>query len=223
MAQRMESVAPPDGVMLSASTARLVEGAVVLGGAGDGADQGRKPMRCLHTALDRPPPAIMALVAQRLPTPVGRTWRLDVLPLILDEAERARGCVNRRPWAARHRQEPYRPRGRDHRGRPRGKGVRRLLRVPYRRYSLSCGDVASGRAASGVDGLDGRGRAGPAWQSRFAEIGPGGSPAAEMICWSSPIPTPQVPDHRGRRPAAAPPPRSSTPPSLAQDRPSAGT
>ena len=31
MAQRMESVAPPGGVMLSASTARLVEGAAGLG------------------------------------------------------------------------------------------------------------------------------------------------------------------------------------------------
>jgi class 3 adenylate cyclase len=31
MAQRMESVAPPGGVMLSASTARLIEGAAVLG------------------------------------------------------------------------------------------------------------------------------------------------------------------------------------------------
>jgi class 3 adenylate cyclase len=31
MAQRMESVAPPGGVMLSASTARLVEGGASLG------------------------------------------------------------------------------------------------------------------------------------------------------------------------------------------------
>src|SRR6202000_2331044 len=31
MAQRMEAVAPPGGVMLSASTARLVEGAAILG------------------------------------------------------------------------------------------------------------------------------------------------------------------------------------------------
>ena len=31
MAQRMESVAPPGGVILSASTARLVEGAATLG------------------------------------------------------------------------------------------------------------------------------------------------------------------------------------------------
>ena len=45
MAQRMESVAPPGGVMLSESTARLVENAAVLGeqklvhikGVGDGA------------------------------------------------------------------------------------------------------------------------------------------------------------------------------------------
>ena len=33
MAQRMESVAPPGGVMLSASTARLVDGAATLGEA----------------------------------------------------------------------------------------------------------------------------------------------------------------------------------------------
>jgi class 3 adenylate cyclase len=40
MAQRMESVAPPGGVMLSASTARLVDGAAALGRARDGANQG---------------------------------------------------------------------------------------------------------------------------------------------------------------------------------------
>ena len=40
MAQRMESVAPPGGVMLSASTARLVDGAAVLGRARVGSDQG---------------------------------------------------------------------------------------------------------------------------------------------------------------------------------------
>ena len=42
MAQRMESVAPPGGVMLSASTARLVEGAAALGepsGAIKGAEE----------------------------------------------------------------------------------------------------------------------------------------------------------------------------------------
>ena len=42
LAQRMESVAPPGGVMLSESTARLVEHATVLGGARVGAYQGRR-------------------------------------------------------------------------------------------------------------------------------------------------------------------------------------
>ena len=41
MAQRMESVAEPGGIMLSASTARLVEHAAMLGRAGVGARQGR--------------------------------------------------------------------------------------------------------------------------------------------------------------------------------------
>ena len=40
MAQRMESVAPPGGVMLSASTARLVDGAAALGEPEMGAHQG---------------------------------------------------------------------------------------------------------------------------------------------------------------------------------------
>ena len=40
MAQRMESVAPPGGVMLSASTARLVDGAAALGEPESGSDQG---------------------------------------------------------------------------------------------------------------------------------------------------------------------------------------
>ena len=42
MAQRMESVAPPGGVMLSESTARLVEGAATLGGAELVSHQGRR-------------------------------------------------------------------------------------------------------------------------------------------------------------------------------------
>ena len=47
MAQRMESVAPPGGVMLSASTARLVEGAATLGDAELVQDQGCRRRRCL--------------------------------------------------------------------------------------------------------------------------------------------------------------------------------
>ena len=40
MAQRMESVAPPGGIMISASTARLVDGAAALGEPGCCSDQG---------------------------------------------------------------------------------------------------------------------------------------------------------------------------------------
>ena len=50
MAQRMESVAPPGGVMLSASTVRLVDGAAVLGEAElvqiKGADEPVAPIGC---------------------------------------------------------------------------------------------------------------------------------------------------------------------------------
>jgi len=57
MAQRMESVAPPGGVMLSASTARLVEGAAVLDGAEliqiKGADDGVPVCRLLGMRQDR--------------------------------------------------------------------------------------------------------------------------------------------------------------------------
>ena len=41
LAQRMESVAAPGGVIVGESTAHLVEGAVVLGEPGDGPHQGQ--------------------------------------------------------------------------------------------------------------------------------------------------------------------------------------
>ena len=50
MAQRMESVAPPGEVMLSASTARLVDGTAALGDAAAGSDQG-----CRSTGVGTPP------------------------------------------------------------------------------------------------------------------------------------------------------------------------
>ena len=50
MAQRMESVAPPGGVMLSASTARLLEGAASLGESEmvrvKGAGNSSRPVGC---------------------------------------------------------------------------------------------------------------------------------------------------------------------------------
>ena len=61
MAQRMESVAPPGGVMLSASTARLVEGAAGLGEPEMVRIKGaEKPVRC-------PPPIGYGRAASRCP------------------------------------------------------------------------------------------------------------------------------------------------------------
>jgi adenylate cyclase len=89
MAQRMESVAPPDGVMLSESTARLVEGAVVLA----------EP-EMVHVKGARNPVPAHRLIATSAdqhtrsdPTLVGRTWELNTIAAILDEAIGGAGCV----------------------------------------------------------------------------------------------------------------------------------
>ena len=90
MAQRMESAAPPGGVMLSESTARLVEGAVML------ADP-----EMVHIKGARDPVSARRLDRhqhgdQRTrsdPTLVGRTWELSTIAAILDEAIGGAGCV----------------------------------------------------------------------------------------------------------------------------------
>ncbi len=91
LAQRMESVAPPGGVMLSDSTARLVEDTVDLGdtelvrvkGMQEplparrllGASAGLRRRRATETTL------------------VGRTWELASIAGVLDEAIGGAGCV----------------------------------------------------------------------------------------------------------------------------------
>ncbi|WP_245234078.1 adenylate/guanylate cyclase domain-containing protein [Mycobacterium sp. PS03-16] len=91
MAQRMEAVAPPGGVMLSESTARLVEDAVVLG---------EPEMLDIKNATA--PVAARRLIAttgrhrhgrRNDPTLVGRTWELNTVAAILDEAFGGAGCV----------------------------------------------------------------------------------------------------------------------------------
>ncbi len=90
MAQRMESVAPPGGVMLSESTARLAEHAVVLG---------ERQMVGVKGAVE--PVATRRLLAvadhqPRLrsePALVGRRWELNTITAILDEAGNGAGCV----------------------------------------------------------------------------------------------------------------------------------
>ena len=91
MAQRMESVAPPGGVMLSASTARLVEGAAALGepelvqvkGAGEPiAAQRLLGMGEQHRAVR---PAESSLV--------GRRWEMSAVEGLLDCAIDGDGAV----------------------------------------------------------------------------------------------------------------------------------
>jgi adenylate cyclase len=90
MAQRMESVAPPGGVMLSDSTARLVENAVDLGNR-----------ELVHIKGSDTPVAARLLLAvgEHPPGPrtesklVGRTWELNAVAAILEETTRGLGGV----------------------------------------------------------------------------------------------------------------------------------
>jgi len=91
MAQRMESVAPPGGVMLSASTARLVEGAAILGavesvrikGAGEPV-----PVRRLLSMVDGHRAAGRAESDL-----VGRRWEMAAVEGLLDGAIDGHGVV----------------------------------------------------------------------------------------------------------------------------------
>jgi hypothetical protein len=89
MAQRMESVAPPGGVMLSESTARLVESATELG----------EP-ELVHIKGSDTPVAARRLFGvsdhasrRHQSTLVGRNGEINTITGILDEAARGRGCV----------------------------------------------------------------------------------------------------------------------------------
>ncbi len=89
IAQRMESVAPAGGVMLSESTARLVEGGVVLA---------EREMVYIKGAT-HPVPAHRLIAAssdqrgRSDPRLVGRTWELNTIAGLLDEAIDGVGCV----------------------------------------------------------------------------------------------------------------------------------
>ena len=90
MAQRMESVAPPGGVMLSASTARLVEGAAALG----------KPESVRIKGAEEPVPAQRLLGMGERPAVgraesnlVGRRWEMSAVEGLLDRAIDGHGAV----------------------------------------------------------------------------------------------------------------------------------
>jgi adenylate cyclase len=90
MAQRMESVAPPGGVMLSESTARLVENAAVLGDPElvqiKGADDPVRARQLLSIGERRP-------IRRTESELVGRSWELNTITAIFDEAIGGAGCV----------------------------------------------------------------------------------------------------------------------------------
>ena len=91
MAQRMESIAPSGGVMLSASTARLVDGAAALG----------EPELVRIKGSDEPVPArrLLGMGEQRRETSraqsklVGRRWELSAVEALLERAGAGQGGV----------------------------------------------------------------------------------------------------------------------------------
>jgi adenylate cyclase len=90
MAQRMESVAPPGGVMITESTARLVENASVLGETElvriKGADVPVPARRLLAIATGRGP-------RRRETRFVGREWEMDALAGIFSRSINGNGSV----------------------------------------------------------------------------------------------------------------------------------
>ena len=91
MAQRMESVAPPGGVMISDSTARLVEHAAVLGEPElvsiKGSDEPVTAHGLLGVAADR------ESTGRSQPTLVGRDVELHTITGMLDRSVGGHGCV----------------------------------------------------------------------------------------------------------------------------------
>lgn len=91
MAQRMESVAPPGGVMLSASTARLVEGAAALGESQlvqiKGAEEPVPARRLLGM------PDGLRAAGRAEASLVGRRWEMAAVEGLLDRATDGHGAV----------------------------------------------------------------------------------------------------------------------------------
>ncbi|RDH78508.1 cyclase [Mycolicibacterium moriokaense] len=91
MAQRMESVAPPGGVLLSESTARLVEQAVMLAEPElvhiKGADE---PVRAHRLVAICPRDGVGGRTEASL---VGRRWEMAALTAMVDRALDGSGCV----------------------------------------------------------------------------------------------------------------------------------
>ena len=91
LAQRMESVAPPGGVMLSESTARLVDEAAVLGESESVRIKGaqspvtaRRLLAMAHEGGQR---------ARQMSTLVGRDWEMSTIGAMLDQSMKGKGRI----------------------------------------------------------------------------------------------------------------------------------
>jgi class 3 adenylate cyclase len=91
LAQRMESVASPGGVMLSASTARLVEGAATLGEVERVRIKGTDQPVCAQRLLGVPEGR--HAVGRAESNLVGRRWELSAVEGLLDRAAGGHGAV----------------------------------------------------------------------------------------------------------------------------------
>ncbi len=91
MAQRMESIAPPGGVMLSASTARLVDGTAALGEAELVRIKGsHKPVAAQRLLGMEERHRLIGRVESNL---VGRRWEMSAVEGLLDRAVEGHGAV----------------------------------------------------------------------------------------------------------------------------------
>ena len=91
MAQRMESVAPSGGVLLSASTARLAEGAATLGESELVQIKGGEAPVPAHRLLSVP--EARHAVGRAESNLVGRRWELSAIESLLDRATGGHGAV----------------------------------------------------------------------------------------------------------------------------------
>jgi class 3 adenylate cyclase len=91
LAQRMESVASPGGVMLSASTARLVEGAATLGEVERVRIKGTDQPVCAQRLLGVPEGR--HAVGRAESNLVGRRWEMSAVEGLLDRAAGGHGAV----------------------------------------------------------------------------------------------------------------------------------
>ena len=133
-AQRMESVAPPGGVMLSESTARLVEHTVTLGEREWVRIKGADEPVCARQLVGTGPRS--GLVGRAEASLVGRHWEMTTIDAIVDRTIGGRGGVVNVVGPPGIGKISGGAGGRGAGRRARGRGVLGLLRVACRRHSL---------------------------------------------------------------------------------------